>query len=88
MKTAERMLRLATLGIVLGASASAEARTCNAEIEVRGASARGPRFGFVFERSHDPIQVYAITVELDGEVVCQVATPRREGFRPYVGEWT
>ena len=82
------MLRFATLGVGLAAAVPAEGRTCNAEIQVRGASVRGPRFGFVFERSHNPLQVYAITVKLVGEVVCQVATPRREGFRPYIGEWT
>lgn len=65
----------------VGAVEPAEARTCKAEIKKRGSSAHGPRFGFVFEGSEDPIQVFLIKVKLDGNVVCQVATPRSKGFQ-------
>ena len=89
-KTLGRVLGLAALAALLdvGAVEPVQARTCKAEIKKRGPSAQGPRFGFVFEGSEDPIQVFLIKVKLDGNVVCQVATPRLKGFQPYAGDWT
>src|ERR1700753_1644944 len=89
-KVSCRVLGLVALAALVDVCAveKLEARTCKAEVKKRAPSAHGPRFGFVFERTEDPIQVFLIRVKLDRAVVCQVATPRLKGFQPYVGEWT
>ena len=85
-----RVLGLVAIAALLavGAVERVQARTCKAEVKKRDPSAHGPRFRFVFEGSEDPIQVFLIKVMLDGNVVCQVATPRLKGFQPYKGDWT
>jgi hypothetical protein len=91
MRRSARILGGTALGAVLVLSfvePSGRAHTCKAEVRRRGDPSQVPRFGFVFEHSDESIQVFAITVKLAGEVICQVATPRRDGFRPYVGDWT
>jgi hypothetical protein len=83
--------RTGVLGaMLLGAwiPATARATTCEASISVTGGAALHPTFSFVAKKGGRPIEVYAITVYLKGDVVCEVATPRLDGFRPYRGDWT
>jgi hypothetical protein len=84
MRALRQVLGVAALTAFVAVSAREPlwARTCGAEIKKRGVSAHGPRFGFVFEGSEDPIQVFLVKVKLDGNVVCQVATTRVKGFHP------
>ena len=76
------------LGVSLLLGAPARATTCEATITIKGGTALRPVFGFSSTKRDGPIQIYAITTYLGGSVVCQVATPRLEGFSPYRGDWT
>jgi len=67
---------------------TAHATTCEATISIKGGSVLRPIFSFVGKKGGEPLQIYAITVRLKGDVVCKVATPRLDGFRPYQGDWT
>jgi hypothetical protein len=70
-------------------SSTTYSSTCEAEIKVLRMSARGPRFSFVAKRSGSQIQVFAITVRADGDVICRVSGRKEDGtIELHRGDWT